>query len=133
MEKKREKHKEKLGNWDIKEPFGGTIPENVIKLDRVEKTDPVFCVLLILVFLATIGLAIFGFVGGGTVAVAPFLSDGTQCGHPKGTMKGVKDFAQDAVGFPYLYFPVPSSDGAAPVDSLWDATVCVSQCPKGLP
>jgi len=70
--------------------------DSVINLDRKEMTDPVFCGLLILVFLATIGLAIFGFVGGGTVAYAPFLSDGTQCGHLKKTVKYTTDASKDA-------------------------------------
>lgn len=128
MEKKREKHKEKLGSWNIRE--ASDIGESVINLDRAEKTDPVFCILLLLVFVATIGLAIFGFVGGGTVAYAPFLADGTQCGHAAGTMRGTGASAQDGVGFPYLYFPVPK-DGESSVESYWDEAVCLSACPVG--
>lgn len=80
--------------------------DSVINLDRKEMTDPVFCGLLIVVFLATIGLAIFGFVGGGTVAYAPFLSDGTQCGHPKNSVKYTTAESKDATEYPYLYFYV---------------------------
>jgi len=124
MEKQREKHKEKLGAWKIRE--ASTIGDTVINLDRKGMTDPIFCGLLVVVFLATIGLGIYGFTAGGTVAYAPFLSDGTQCGHYK-SVSGAKDI--DATSYPYLYFPVKA--GEAEARSLWDSAVCVQACPDG--
>ena len=79
------------------------VGKSVINSKRPKKTDPFFCGLLFVVFLTTVGFAIFGFVGGGTVAFAPFLADGTQCGHYKSVI-GASDV--DARGYPYLYFPV---------------------------
>lgn len=125
MEKQKEKHKETLGTWNMREA-SPNLGDTVINLDRKGMTDPVFCGILIAVFLATIGLGIYGFTAGGTVAYAPFLSDGTQCGHYN-AITGAKD--RDATSYPYLYFPVKAGDADA--ESLWDSAVCVQACPDG--
>lgn len=122
MEKQKEKHKEKLDAFNIRE--ASKIGDKVINLDRTGMTDPFFCGLLVVVFLATIGLGIYGFTAGGTVAFAPFLYDGTQCGHFK-SVTGASDL--DATQYPYLYFPV-RADGND-VGSLWDDAICVKSCP----
>jgi len=124
MEKQKEKHKEKLGTWNMREA-SPNLGDTVINLDRKGMTDPVFCGILIAVFLATIGLGIYGFTAGGTVAYAPILSDGTQCGHFDSL---VGSTGQDATSYPYLYFPVKV--GGADVESLWDSAVCVKSCPS---
>lgn len=93
MEKQREKHKEKIDAFNLRE--ASDIGENVINLSRTEKTDPAFCVLLVIVFLATIGLGVYGFTAGGTIAYAPVLSDGTVCGHKAKALRG-SESEQDA-------------------------------------
>jgi hypothetical protein len=123
MEKQKEKHKEKLGTWNMREA-SPNLGDTVINLDRKGMTDPVFCGILIAVFLATIGLGIYGFTAGGTVAYAPILSDGTQCGHFNSL---VGSNGQDATSYPYLYFRVKA--GGADIESLWDSAVCVKSCP----
>lgn len=79
MEKQKERYKGRLDKWNIKE--ASDIGDNVINLHNRKMTDPFFCVLLLLVFLVTVGFAIYGLIIGGTVGIAPFLEDGTQCGH----------------------------------------------------
>ena len=128
MEKQKQKHQEKLDAFNVRE--ASEIGDTVINLNRSENTDPVFCGLLIFVLIATIGLAIYGFTAGGTIAYAPFLSDGTQCGHPKGSMANAD--GKDAVQFPYLYFPI-KNDAKQQVGSLWNYAMCVSECPTALP
>jgi hypothetical protein len=125
MEKQKEKHAEKLAAFNVRE--ASDIGDTIINLNRQGMNDPVFCVLLIIVFLATIGLAVYGFTAGGTIALAPVLSDGTQCGHGVASLINAAG-KESAVDFPYLYFPVPNE--VIPAASLWDTAICVKTCPE---
>jgi len=105
MQIKSDKHKEKLGDFDVRKSskFG----EKVINYDRVA-TDRGFCYLLCFVVLITVGLAIFGYTQGGNRWVAPYDPTGTMCGHG------------EAADYPLLYIP----------QDTWASAVCVTKCPK---
>jgi len=102
MEKKADKHKDKLDAFDLRQA-SPNIGDKVINMKPREKTDFWCCGVLAFTTCLTLGFAVYGFVGGGTRAFAPFDAYGNQCGHSAGFEE-----------YPYLYFA--KTDG----ENLWD-------------
>ena len=113
-QKQKEKHAEKLKELNIRET--STIGENVINLERGECTDSYCCIVLIIVFVISLGLGGYGFSRGGTSSIAPYTLDGEQCGNSPGHKQ-----------YPYLYFTDVTLNKA---EKLFDKAVCVKKCPK---